>query len=280
LVVETLTREDQMASPATKGRLGHPPLLDGLRIKREPRGLLGRFFLDAEARLAEHGITLRRADFGSLLELHLANKASWRALVECFDTRMCDIRDDDTNACFIGYDQAGVPVTCVAVKYGPLGQRTVREVFEDLSFLYGEKADAFRSTVRVRMPAESAGRLTGNVFYPGAFWVHPSRRGEGFGYILPEIARFYAMSQWPIDFEVAIASFALRREDIQRYTHCQHHEDSYIIETDAGVIYEGLFMWSTADYLHSRLDRHVRQGLAPDGLVNKVGDQNARRSHG
>ena len=58
---------------------GGTAMLDELRIKREPRGQLGRFFLDAEARLAEHGITLRRADFASLLKLHLANKASWRS---------------------------------------------------------------------------------------------------------------------------------------------------------------------------------------------------------
>jgi hypothetical protein len=121
--------------------------------------------------------------------------------------------------------------------------------------------------------------------------VHPSRRGEGFGYILPEIVRYYALSQWTCDYEIGIASFALRRPDVQRYSHFQHHEDSYIIGEGTRMIYEGLFLWSHLEHVIERLDRHVRLGIEPDGraqstksasakLVDKVGDQNLRRANG
>lgn len=275
----TLTSSSQQTETTTAS------FVDSLHFKRGPRGKLGRFFLDAEARLAEHGITLRRASFADLLDVHLANTDSWRALVECFDVRLRTV-DPDTSACFIGYDMAGIPVTCIAVKAEDLGQRTVRSAFEDLSFLYGENADAWRDRVTVRLPAEAAGRLRGHVVYPGAFWVHPSRRGGGFGYILPEIARFYALSLWPCDYEIGIASFALRRPDVQRYSHFQHIEDSYIIAEGPRVIYQGMFLWSEPAYLYERLDRHVRLGLAPDGRaastksMDKVGDQNLRRANG
>ncbi len=243
--------------------------IDQIQLKVGPTKQIGRFFLDAERRLAEHGITVRQADFAELVDVHMTNKASWRALVECFDPRLRRVREEA--ACFIGYDGSGVAVTTIAVVREQLGGTTVRDVFEDLSFFFGENAATWRDRVTCRVTAPAAGRLSGDVFYPGAFWVHPSRRGEGFGYILPELGRFYALSQWPCDFEIGVASYALRRPEVQRYSHFQHHEESFILRSPDRVMYEGMFLWSTLDHVYARLERHVRDGLAADGLARKTG---------
>ncbi len=253
--------------------------VDDLQLQREPRQKLGRLFLDAEARLAEHDITLRRASFADLVDLHVANKSSWRALAECFDPRVRTVRDDAA-ACFVGYDRGGVAVTSIAVVHEALGDRCVRDAFEDLTFWFGENANLRRAEITCRVPAESAGKLRGNVFYPGAFWVHPSRRGQGFGYILPEIARFYALSQWDCAYEIGVASIALRRPDVQRYSHFQHHEESFSLRSAETVMYEGLFLWSDMDHLHRRLDRHCRLGISADGLVDKIRNQQPVRAYG
>jgi hypothetical protein len=50
-------------------RLG-APFLQSFRIEYGPPGLLGRFFLNADQRLKERGVTLGFASFDELAEVH------------------------------------------------------------------------------------------------------------------------------------------------------------------------------------------------------------------
>ena len=59
--------------------------LDDIRINFGPSGLLGRFFLAADAAVQERGVRLSFAPMEQLVEINRENPQSWRPLLPHYD---------------------------------------------------------------------------------------------------------------------------------------------------------------------------------------------------
>ena len=61
--------------------------LDDIRIDFGPSGLLGRFFLAADAAVQERGVRLSFAPMEQLVEINRENPQSWRPLLPHYDPK-------------------------------------------------------------------------------------------------------------------------------------------------------------------------------------------------
>ena len=59
-----------------------------LKVKYGPVGLLGRFFLWADAAARDRGVTLSFGSLQDLIEANRGNSDSWRPLVPVFDAAL------------------------------------------------------------------------------------------------------------------------------------------------------------------------------------------------
>ena len=247
-------------------------IIDQLQIRREPRALLGRYFLAAEAELAALGLTLKIMPVEELTRVHARFADSWNGLSAVLNTNYNPI-PDDTAACLIAYDRDGVPAASHACRLIDLGDRNAKTAFEDLTCFFGEHAESMRARHRWIIDAPMAERITGSIIYTGAFWVRPDRRGSRIGHIIEDVSRFYAASQWSFDHEVTIGSKAFKNAEIQKRYHFAGCEPDVTIYVDGkAVMKDSVFMYTPIQHHLERLEgliqiaaRHTSHSKNPAG---------------
>jgi hypothetical protein len=250
-------------------------IIDQLQIRQEPRALLGRYFLAAEAELAALGLTLKIMPVKELTRVHAQFAESWNGLTPVLNTNYTAI-PDDTAACLVAYDQHGVPAASHACRYIDLGERSAKEAFEELTCFFGAEAERFRASHVWNIDSPSAARIKGPIIYTGAFWVRRDHRGSRVGQIIQDVSRFYAASQWSFDHEVSIGSKAFRNPEIQQRYHFMVHEPEVTVYIDGKVaIQDAVFMYTP---IQNHLDR--LEGLIADAareLESLVVDRDQQR---
>ena len=247
-------------------------LLDQIKIKQEPRALLGRYFLMIDETLFRRKIVFRRSTFAELAAVYEEHHATWNGLAPVFDCR-ASVVPDESAVCFIGYDPTGLPMTTMAARYFDLRGRSIKAALEDLSFWYGADAATWRSRVSSKVECASAATITNRIFYPGGFWVRPDYRGTGLGYLIPDVARYYALSQWLVDHEVSVGARAFNRPEIQKCYNFERHENGFELWKDHKPMLHGLLLSSHVEHLYRRLESIVRSGKPEMASVDERGSQ-------
>jgi hypothetical protein len=245
-------------------------LLDDFAIRQEPRGQLFRYFIKAEQQLAERDVTVRRASFDDFIEIYDRHEDSFNGLTPVLDPRVAPI-PDETAACFVGVDRHGDPVTTMAIRYVDLAGTPLKTAFEDLTFFYGQAASAWRERVACSIACPSATRIRSSVMWSGGFWVRPDRRHDGLASLMPDIGRYYGLSQWRPDCEISVGAPAFKSERVQRAYEFEHHEEGFSIRKDGALFFQGYLVWSSADHLKQRLGRLIDAGSGQMGRGQEEG---------
>ena len=102
------------------------PFLNSFMVQHGPPGLLGRFFLSADSRLSERGITLRFISFDAYAELADRNADNWGSFNPMFDPRVSDVPHG--SMCLAGFDQRGVIKICACAKPIDASQKSFAEI--------------------------------------------------------------------------------------------------------------------------------------------------------
>lgn len=82
------------------------PFLDAFNVQHGPPGLLGRFFLNVDHRLARSGVALSFASFDEVAEVQRRNVANWSFMNPMFDPAVSDIPAGNA-FCIVGRDRSG-----------------------------------------------------------------------------------------------------------------------------------------------------------------------------
>jgi hypothetical protein len=226
-------------------------LIDTLEIKREPRRLLGRYFLAFETEAAAAGLTFGIVAPDKLMQLYFDTQHSWNGLTPVFDTRTTPA-EEELSACLIGYDRNGVPAVAHACRIFDFGAKTLKTTLEDLTFWYGDRAHEHRETVVCSVACPSAEKITGRVLYIGAFWIRRDLRKIGIGEIVQELARCYGCSQWAFDHIVTVGSHAFNDPRLQTRYGFEGYEAGFSIKRTDMSGFDGLLLWSSR---RSQIDR-------------------------
>jgi hypothetical protein len=234
-----------------------PTLIDQLQIRQEPRGQIGRYFLAVEQGLADLGLILRIMPIIELARVHNEFASSWNGLAPVFDAQIAPI-DADRSAALVAYDQEGRPAATHACRLIELTD-TLQSACEDLTLFYEPASSAaLRKRHRCIMTAPSAASIRGTVAYVGGFWVRPDKRGTNIGYLMQDVSRNFACSQWRFDYEVTISSAMWLNPEIQQRYGFQIYEKSVSFFIDATpLMTNGVLAASKHTAMLDRLGRSV-----------------------
>ena len=178
-----------------------------LSVKYGPAGLLGRFFLWADAAAQERGVKLFFATLQDLVAANKANSDSWRPLSPIFDPDLSVIRPE-MGFVLIGRDKDGDIVATQAARLYDWST-SLEDEGTSLRMFYADPAAAFGRGDRCEMTTPVAKNITGRVVFSGAGWYRRDFRGKGLATILPRISRAYAFTRWNSDFTISLMADAV-----------------------------------------------------------------------
>jgi hypothetical protein len=170
-------------------------LFSQIRIDHEPRGLLGRVLLKAEAAAHERGLSLSFGSMQDLMAANTANLATWGPIFPGFDPTLNDLTPENA-FCVLGRNAAGEVVATQAARLYDWTGSNYREEAESFRLIYRDPASQKLPGERCKVTALAAKGIEGHVLYSGGAWYHPKYRGLGLVEILPRMARALARARW------------------------------------------------------------------------------------
>lgn len=261
---------------------GHSSFVDDLKLQHGPRDALGRFFLRAEEALENLGIRLSLGSFEELAALYGDHAATWGELVPLFDHRACEI--DDRSLCLLGRDADGEIVTAIATRYFDLGGSSLKEEMESLRFFFPGRDTSAMAADDIRITAPSAARIDGALSYTGGFWVRPDHRGRQLPWILPQIARNYAVTAWNVPYDLSVGKRGFLRADVARMYHYNIVEEAFEFLREGRTHYEGVLVCADRTQIDADLAAYAANLPLPilggEGLLGDRGGANDRVSTG
>jgi len=181
----------------------HPRLPDQITVGFGPAGLLGRFFLKADAAARARGVTLSLAPVQQLVETNLSHSATWRPLLPLFNPAVGGITDE-TGLCIIGRNAEGEIVATQGARLYDWSNSNFHEAATSLRMFYADPERQSRPGEQCRVSAPSARDIRGRVVLSGAGWYRPDHRGRLLSSILPRISRALAYTRWQSDYTIGL----------------------------------------------------------------------------
>jgi hypothetical protein len=234
----------------------------GLRVKYGPAGVLGRFFLWADAAAQERGVKLYFASWQDLVAANRANPDSWRPLAPIFDPDLSDIRPE-MGFVLIGRDKDGDIVATQAARLYDWST-SLEDEAASLRMFYADPAAAFARGDRCEVATPVAKNITGRVVFSGAGWYRRDFRKKGLATILPRISRAYAFTRWNSDFTISLMADAVLAGGMAErsgYTKIEPASFDLVI-SPVGVIPCAL-VWMQADELLADLSAMLDRAPVP-----------------
>lgn len=189
-------------STAMSDSSGHP-LLDGLEVQYGPVTLLGRFFLLADALLANAGVTLYRTSLAEAAATQAANVNSWHMFPPMLDSRLSSIPPELSYG-LLGRNDRGEVVCAQGGRVYDVPGRSFADLVLDQSFFFGAEIPPAPGLPTASVTAPSASMVKGRFVYSGGLWIHPDYRGKHLAGVLPRLSRCYALAMWDTEFTVGM----------------------------------------------------------------------------
>lgn len=241
--------------------------LADLKIDHGPPGLLGRFFLAAENAVRDRGVVLSFASLEQSAMLHDAQTKNWAVFPPMLDTRLAHI-SEDMSYCLLGRNARGQVVCCQGGRIYDLDGRSLADIVNDQSFVYGDGGQPKDSQPVCAISAPSASTITGRFVYSGALWVHPDWRGQRLAGILPRISRAYALARWNTAYTFAFVSNSVANSPLLKLYGYKNVEPAFHFENLGPGHVDGCLLWMDAAALAADLVDFMATGLAKiDGVV-------------
>jgi GNAT superfamily N-acetyltransferase len=247
-------------------------LLDQITLVHGPREMLRRYFLLAEAALAERGIRLRlRTDFAALVEINHQHRDSWPGFIPMFDPAHNALRIDDS-FWIEGVDGSGCPVVTHAGRLYDWDDTTLEAELTSLRAFFRDPAPHLARGDFIRALAPSARQLGGRIMGDGAVWVRPDHRGKGLATLVPRVSRAYALTRWNIDALWAVMEPRIRDQGLAD-RHGFHEEEMIVFQLKAWRDHlPMLLVWLTREeafaHIAAAVDRgHIEEAAAAVALA-------------
>jgi hypothetical protein len=267
--------EDQRPAPQRP-----KSFLDGLRLDYGPIADIGRFLLTAEGIVRSHGITLSLAHPRDLRNLQEQNAKSWPLLAPWMNAKFAPL-DDDNSYCLLGRDASGKLVASQGGRIYRLGDRSLRDIVDDHSLIYGRPTTPQGRDPYVTLTAPSASKLTGTIVYSGALWVAPEHRGNKLAALLPRISRAYALGKFGTETTFCVVSDQIAASPLfAMYGYTQREPGFSLWEGDERF-YTASLLWMPESQLVADMNATRAQLVAQvDGAVGSRSRNDVLRAVG
>jgi hypothetical protein len=267
---------EDVAELAPREGLQPRSFLDGLRLDYGPIADIGRFLLAAEAIVRSCGITLSFAPTAELRELQETNEVSWPLLAPWMNSKFADL-DDQNSYCLLGRNAAGKVVASQGGRIYRLGARSLRDVVDDHSLIYGRPTTPLDRNPYVKLSAPSATELRGTIVYSGALWVAPEHRGRKLAALLPRISRAFALGRFGTETTFCVVSDQIAASPLFAMYGYTLREPGFSLWEGQDCVYTASLLWMpvaqlTADMndtrgrLTAQIDSAVGHGSRNDVL--------------
>lgn len=230
------------------------PFLEAFRVQHGPPGLLGRFFLSADARMKDRGIRLGFISFEELLELSERNADNWGSPSPMFNPRVVDLPPG--SMCLAGFDDEGVIKVCASAK--PFDARRVPfgTLVNDGAFL-ALKPEFAAGNYVTTMPKSEASELRGVLGYCGAVWVHPDRRGDRLASIIAHLTNACVLTLWNPAYLLGSVEHTKFGTPLQMRYGFPHLSVTIKVTKGAKPVTDLALLWMTADEAYAELGRYL-----------------------
>lgn len=241
-------------------------LFSKISINHEPRDVLGRALLKAEAAARARGIFLSFASMQELATVHAQNRATWGPLFTAFDPQFNDLTDGNS-FCLLGRNANGqVVATQVARLYEWIGT-SYHDEARSLRMVYSDPPEQKLPGERYEITALAAKGVQGRVLYSGGAWYHPDYRGVGLVEILPRMARTLGHARWNTDCTITLmAEHNIKKGVFPRNGYRNIEWDVQFIGTRCGSIRFAL-LWIKRDEMLEDLQNFL------SGFQVTIGDR-------
>ena len=254
--------------------------LDGLRLDHGPIAEIGRFLLTAEATVRALGITLSFARTSELQELQEKNAASWPLLAPWMNGKFSPL-DDENSYCLLGRNATGRLVASQGGRIYRLGQRSLRDIVDDHSLIYGRPVQPQGRDPHVKLAAPAAGQLTGTIVYSGALWVAPEHRGNKLAALLPRISRAYALGRFGTETTFCVVSDQIAASPLFAMYGYTLREPGFSLWEGPDQVYTASLLWMPEAQLVADMTATRERLIAQvDGAVRSGGRNNELRAAG
>ena len=179
-----------------------------LKIKHGPVGLLGRFFLWADAAARDRGVTLSFGSLQDLAEANRGNSDTWRPLVPVFDEALGGVTPE-TAFVLIGRNKHGEVVTTQAARIYDWPGTSLKDEAASLRMFFADPDAAFARGDHCKITTPIAEKISGRVVFSGAVWYRRDFRGKDLATIQSRISRAYAFTRWNSDFTIGMMANAV-----------------------------------------------------------------------
>ena len=166
-----------------------------LQVNYGPAGLLGRFFICAEAFAKQRGVSLSLGSMQDLLEVNSQNSATWLPLGSMLNPQFNDLNESNS-FCILGRDLSGAVVATQAARVFYWDDTNYYEEAKSLRLLYDDPDESKLPDETMEIDALAAKGITGTIVYTGGAWFRRDFRGIGLLDVLPRLSRAYAHALW------------------------------------------------------------------------------------
>ena len=220
------------------------PFLEAFRIQHGPPGLLGRFFLSADTRLRERGITLGFITFDQLVALSERNADNWGSFNPMFEPRYADIPPG--SLCLAGFDARGDIKICICAKPFDASNESFASLVNAGGFA-SIRPEQNKDGIVTTINAPFAYELRGLLGYVGALWVHPDLRGARLASIFGYVVNSCLVTLWnPSHLLGSVQQTTVGTGLFQRYGY-GHSMSSLIVTAGGKQAADLTILYMTAD---------------------------------
>ena len=220
------------------------PFLEAFRVQHGPPGLLGRFFLSADTRLRERGLTLRFISLEDLQAVRRANSANWGSTNPMFDPQMAEISPG--TMCLAGYDKLGVVQACICAKPFDAASRSLAAVFNTGGF-FSIRPDLNVNRLATSLDVAAAEQMFGLVGYCAAVWVSPAWRGGRLAAMFANLMYACIYTLWNPSYVIGFVPLAKQGSALHQRYNLPHASPRMRVTSGDTVLDELVLIWMTAD---------------------------------
>ena len=239
---------------ATRAPRTGVPFLEAFKVHYGPPGLLGRFFLSADTRLKERGITLQFITMEELVILSRDNADNWGSPNPMFDPSFADISPG--TMCLVGIDTTGVIRTCIAAKPIDSSAQTFGSVIDAGGFLSlkpGCNVENLQTTINAPFALEKRGLVA----FCGLVWVHPEARGLRLPSIFAHLMFACVLTLWNPDYLIGFVNHATYDSALNHRYYMSHGEEAMTITRNGEFLVKLVLLWTSAEQSLAGLGRYL-----------------------
>lgn len=184
-------------------------LPDQISFRNGRIDMLARFVLLADRLARDLGVRLSISrDFGELLSVNVANRASWEPLFPVIDPRFHDFPADH-GFWLRGIDAAGDVVLTRACRRIDLGAGSLHDELTSLRLLYAPGSNGESPDELLYCDCPSAAAVTGTISFQAGGWHRPDYRGRGLSALASRLVKVIGLAEWGVTEWISVVDDGL-----------------------------------------------------------------------